>query len=115
MRIYFSFLIVIFIMGCKSKDNQILNSSVKEDVSLRDDRKVGKISHQYNYESCGSVIIVREKNKELILAPVDKLEKEIDVEGTLIRFHYQRARKIQKEGCSGFPAIISDIEMTNSY
>ncbi len=110
MKIYFILFLIALNIGCKPKVAPVVKTA-SDDLFLKDDRVIGKVSHQFHSKSCSTVIIIKNNNEELMLEPINQLEKEIDVDGVSIRFHYQLSRKSQKQEClNGSPAIISDIE-----
>jgi hypothetical protein len=110
MKIYYPFIILI-VLSCKPKENTL--STPANEITLADSGKtLGKVSHQFHSKNCSTVIIVLKESKELILEPVNKLEKDIDVDGLSIKFIYQNSRKVQNQDCLyGIPAIISEIEI----
>jgi hypothetical protein len=73
---------------------------------------VGKLSHQYKSTGCETVIIIAAQDDaaEMTLIPKDKLSKDVDVDGQLIRFDYRPLKMPQPAGCNvGIPAEITNI------
>ncbi len=73
---------------------------------------VGKLSHQYKSTGCETVIIIASHDDvaEMTLIPKDKLSKDVDVDGQLIRFDYRPLKMPQPAGCNvGMPAEITNI------
>lgn len=71
----------------------------------------GKISHKYHATGCETVIIINsEDGSEITLIPKDKLSKDVDMDGQLIRFDYRALKMPQPAGCAvGIPAEITNI------
>ncbi len=71
----------------------------------------GKISHKYHATGCETVIIINsDEGTELTLIPKDKLSKDVDMDGQLIRFDYHPLKMPQPAGCTvGVPAEITNI------
>ena len=73
---------------------------------------VGKISHQYKSTGCETVIVIAAHDDvaEMTLIPKDKLSKDVDMDGQLIRFDYHALKMPQPAGCTvGVPAEITNI------
>jgi hypothetical protein len=72
---------------------------------------VGKVSHKYSADGCGTVIIFTNADgAEMTLIPKDKLAKDIDVDGQIIKFDYHPLKMPQPAGCKvGTPAEITNI------
>ena len=73
---------------------------------------VGKVSHQYKSTGCETVVIIAAHDDvaEMTLIPKDKLSKDVDMDGQLIRFDYHALKMPQPAGCTtGVPAEITNI------
>lgn len=73
---------------------------------------VGQVSHKYKSTGCETVIIVAAHDDvaEMTLIPKDKLSKDVDMDGQLIRFDYHALKMPQPAGCTtGVPAEITNI------
>jgi hypothetical protein len=114
MKIFFTIIVALTILSCKPKEHSVANTSTTtNETSTVDSKTLGKVSHQFHVKSCSTVIIVVLKDfKEIMLEPVNKLEKDIDIDGLAIKFNYRPSRKVQTQGCvNGIPAMISEIEI----
>ena len=73
---------------------------------------VGKVSHKYKSTGCETVVIIAAHDDvaEVTLIPKDKLSKDVDMDGQLIRFDYHPLKMAQPAGCTvGMPAEITNI------
>ena len=73
---------------------------------------IGKISHKYESTGCGTVIVIpaNDNAAEITIIPKDKLSKDVDMDGQLIRFDYRPLKMPQPAGCTvGIPAEITNI------
>ncbi len=72
---------------------------------------VGKVSHKYRAAGCETVIVFNgEDGAEVTLIPKDKLSKDVDVDGQILKFDYRPLKMPQPAGCTvGIPAEISNI------
>jgi hypothetical protein len=109
MKMYFTFIILI-VLSCKPKEQTVATTT--NETPIVASKTLGKVSHQFHAKSCSTVIIVLKDSKEMMLEPVSKLEKDIDIDGLTIKFNYRPSRKAQTQGCvNGMPAMISEIEI----
>ncbi len=109
MKTYFIF-ITLIVLSCKPKEHTVATST--NEAPVVESKTLGKVSHQFHDKGCSTVIIVLKESKEIILEPVSKLEKDIDIDGLAIKFNYHPSRKLQTKGCvNGMPAMISEIEI----
>jgi hypothetical protein len=71
---------------------------------------VGKVSHKYSAGGCSTVIVISGEAGDTVLIPKDKLAKDVDVDGQLIKFDYRALKMPQPAGCTtGIPAEITNI------
>jgi|GEM_PF-1036707 len=104
-------LILAISTGCKTH-SQGSGCCSKQQTATVTGATTGKVSHQFQATGCGTVIVVDNagNNDPQILIPKDKLAKEFDKDGLVIKFNFRLLKMPNPAGCAtGNIAEITDI------
>lgn len=104
-------LILALSTGCKTH-SQGSGCCSKQQTATVTGTTTGKVSHQFRATGCETVIIVDNaaSSDPQILIPKDKLPKEFDQDGLVIKFNFRLLKMPNPEGCAtGNIAEITDI------
>ena len=104
-----------FFTFCKTRKKEAESTrpiTIKEQNTPAFEKTLGTVSHKYN--DCGTVVVVKTTDQELILVPFPKLNNDFDQDGLSIKFTYRKLRMPVPNGCeSGAMSELKDIEKSN--
>lgn len=96
------------ITGCKNKQGMSNNSNENTTTT---EAYSGVVSHKYKATGCTSVIILEDREIQMILIPKDPIDLKLDVDGQKVSFNYRPLKMPQPSGCAtGIPAEITDLK-----
>ena len=111
-RVLIIFITLSFFTFCKTKKKGIESTrplTIDEKNVAAVEKTTGVVSHIYG--TCGSVVIIKSGETQVVLVPFPALDKTFDVDGQALKFTYRKLRVPVPEGClGGTMSELKDIE-----
>lgn len=88
-----------------------MTNDSNENTTTTTEAYSGVVSHKYKATGCTSVIILEDREIQMVLIPKDPIDPKLDVDGQKVSFNYRPLKMPQPEGCTmGTPAEITDLK-----